>query len=41
MAMKIELEEYHRNVTNDELISDLMRVAANLQKKLRYYRRVQ
>lgn len=30
--MKFELEKYHRNVTNDELIADLKRVAADLQK---------
>lgn len=27
MAMKFELEEYHRNVSDDELIADLRRVA--------------
>lgn len=30
--MKFELEEYHRGVTDDELISDLKRVAAELNK---------
>jgi len=30
--MKFELEKYHRNVTDDELIADLKRVAADLQK---------
>ena len=30
--MKFELEEYHRGVTDDELISDLKRVAAELNR---------
>ena len=31
--MKFELEEYHRNVFDDELIADLKRVAAELNKQ--------
>lgn len=31
--MKFELEEYHRDVSEDELISDLKRVASELNKK--------
>ena len=30
--MKFQLEEYHRNVTDDELLADLKRVAAELDK---------
>jgi len=30
--MKFELEEYHRNVPDDELVADLKRVAAELKK---------
>jgi hypothetical protein len=32
MAMRFELEEYHRNVSDDELISDLKRVASKMGK---------
>ena len=32
MAIKFELEEYHRNISDDELLSDLKRVASELQK---------
>ncbi len=31
--MKFELEEYHRNISDEELIADLKRVAAQLRKK--------
>jgi predicted restriction endonuclease len=30
--MKFQLEEYHRNVSDDELVADLRRVAAELEK---------
>ena len=30
--MKFELEEYHRNITDDELVADLKRVATELSK---------
>ena len=30
--MKFELEEYHRNITDDELVADLKRVATELNK---------
>jgi len=30
--MKFELDEYHRGITNDELINDLKRVAKELNK---------
>ena len=32
MAMKFELEQYHRNVPDDELLADLKRVAIELNK---------
>ena len=31
--MKFELDEYHRGVTDNELIADLKRVASDLNKK--------
>lgn len=31
--MKFELEEYHRGVSDDELIADLKRVALDLGKR--------
>lgn len=31
--MKFELEEYHRGITNEELIADLKRIALTLNKK--------
>jgi hypothetical protein len=31
--MKFELDEYHRGITNDELINDLKKVAKDLNKK--------
>ncbi len=32
MVMKFELEEYHRGITNEELIAELKRVAFKLNK---------
>jgi len=31
--MKFELEEYHRGITDEELIADLKRIANELNKK--------
>ena len=30
--MKFELDEYHRNITNEELIEDIKKVSASLSK---------
>lgn len=34
--MKFELEEYHRGITDDQLLADLKRVALELNKTAHY-----